>query len=299
MRKWTGLPVCVGIGTSKTLAKLANHIAKKYPQFDGVCDLASMDQARCNELMAAIEVGEVWGVGRRIQAHLQAAGIQTVKDLRDASSAWLRSRFGVVMERTGNELRGMSCLALEEVSPPKKQIVSSRSFGQLVHALSDLRESVAGHASRAAEKLREQDGMCHAIHVFIHTNPFRKQDPQYSNSMVVPLPNASADTRLLVRAALFALQKIYRPGYAYQKAGVMLMEIGEVQVAQGSLLHEHGAGQRSAGLMKAMDALNLRFGRNTVSVFSSPAPKPWAMRREAMSPCYTTRWSDVPVAYSR
>jgi DNA polymerase V len=113
------------------------------------------------------------------------------------------------------------------------------------------------------------------------------------------LPNASADTRLLVRAVLFALKKIYRPGYAYQKAGVMLMEIGKAQVAQGLLLPEHRAGKRAAGLMKAMDALNLRFGRNTVSVFSSPAYKPWSVRREAMSPCYTTRWSDVPVAYSR
>jgi DNA polymerase V len=299
MRKWTGLPVCVGIGPSKTLAKLANHIAKKHPGFDGVCDLTAMDQARRTELMAAIEVGEVWGVGRRIQGHLHAAGIRTVKDLRDASSAWLRARFGVVMERTGNELRGMSCMALEEVAPPKKQIVSSRSFGQLVHVLSDLSESVAGHASRAAEKLRAQDGVCHAIHVFIHTNPFRNQDPQYSNSMVVPLPNASADTRLLVRAALFALQKIYRPGYAYQKAGVMLMGIGEAQVAQGSLLPEHGVGSRSQKLMHAMDSLNRRYGCGILSVFSSSATKPWAMRREAMSPCYTTRWSDVPVAYSR
>ena len=199
----------------------------------------------------------------------------------------------------GNELRGLSCLALEEVSPPKKQIISSRSFGQPVHALSDLSEAVAGHASHAAEKLRSQNGVCHAIHVFIHTNPFREQDPQYSNSIVIPLPNASADTRLLVRAALFGLKKIYRPGYAYKKTGVMLMDIGEAQTAQGSLLLEHGSGKRTEGLMKAMDALNLRYGRNTVSVFSSSAPKPWAMRREAMSPCYTTRWADVPVVYSR
>jgi DNA polymerase V len=298
IKQWTGLPVCVGIGPSKTLAKLANHIAKKHPRFDGVCDLASMTQADTSTLFGAIEAGEVWGVGRRIQAHLQAAGIRTVNDLRDAPPAWLRSRFGVVMERTGNELRGMSCLALEEVSPPKKQIISSRSFGQPVHALSDLSEAVAGHASRAAEKLRAQDGVCHAIHVFIHTNPFR-DEPQYSNSLVIPLPNASADTRLLVRAALFALKKIYRRGFAYNKAGVMLMGIGEAQVAQGSLLPEHGAGRSAAGLMKAMDALNLRFGRNTVSVFSSSARKPWAMRREAMSSCYTTRWSDVPIAYSR
>ncbi|SOD42772.1 Y-family DNA polymerase [Nitrosovibrio sp. Nv4] len=298
MLQWTGLPVCVGVGPSKTLAKLANHIAKKNPRFNGVCDLAAMPQAAIDALLAGIEVGEVWGVGRRIEAHLQAAGIRTVKALRDAPLAWLRSRFGVVMERTGNELRGISCLALEEVAPAKKQIIASRSFGQPVHALPELSEAVVSHVSRAAEKLRGQDGICNAIHVFIHTNPFREQDPQYSNSIVIPLPNASADTRLLVRAALFGLKKIYKPGYVYKKAGVMLMGIGEAQVAQGSLLLEHGAGQRSEGLMKAMDALNRRYGRHTVSVFASSAVKSWAMRRENMSPCYTTRWSDVPVAHA-
>jgi DNA polymerase V len=297
--QWTGLPVCVGIGPSKTLAKLANHIAKKHSRFHGVCDLAAMQPAERDELLAGIEAGEVWGVGRRIEAHLQATGIWTVKDLRAAPSAWLRSRFGVVMERTGCELRGISCLALEEVAPAKKQIIASRSFGQPVHALPDLSEVVASHASRAAGKLRGQGGICNAIHVFIHTNPFRRQDPQYSNSIVIPLPNASADTRLLVRAALFGLKKIYRPGYTYKKAGVMLMEISDAQTAQGSLMLEHGKGQRSEGLMKAMDALNRRYGRQAVSVFASASPKPWAMRRENMSPCYTTRWSDVPVAYSR
>lgn len=297
--QWTGLPVCVGVGPSKTLAKLANHIAKKNPRFSGVCDLAAAQPAEMDALLAGIEVGEVWGVGRRIEAHLQTAGIRTAKDLRDAPSAWLRSRFGVVMERTGNELRGISCLALEEVAPAKKQIIASRSFGQPVHALPELSEAVVSHASRAAEKLRGQGGTCNAIHVFIHTNPFREQDPQYSNSIVIPLPNASADTRLLVRAALFGFDKIYKPGYAYKKAGVMLMGISDAKTAQGSLLLEHGAGQRSEGLMKAMDALNRRYGRQAVSVFASAAPKSWAMRRENMSPCYTTRWSDVPVAQAR
>jgi DNA polymerase V len=296
--QWTGLPVCVGIGPSKTLAKLANHIAKKNPRFNGVCDFAAMHPPEMSSLLAGIEVGEVWGVGRRIEAHLQAAGIRTVKDLRDAPSAWLRSRFGVVMERTGSELQGMSCLALEEVAPAKKQIIASRSFGQPVHALPDLSEALVSHTSRAAEKLRSQDGICSAIHVFIHTNPFRSQDPQYSNSVVIPLPNASADTRLLVRAALFGLKRIYKPGYAYKKAGVMLMEISDAQTAQGSLLLEHGKGQRSEGLMKAMDTLNQRYGRQAISVFASAAPKSWAMRRENMSPCYTTRWSDVPIAHA-
>lgn len=299
MRQWIGLPVCVGIGPSKTLAKFANHIAKKNPGFNGVCDLASMDEAQRTELMAGIQVGEVWGVGGRINSHLQAAGIRTVKDLRDTPPAWLRSRFGVVMERTGAELRGISCLALEEVAPPKKEIVSSRSFGQLVHDLQSLSEAVANHASSAGEKLRAQGSVCNAIQAFIQTNRFREQDPQYGGSIVIPLPNTSADTRLLVRAALFGLKRIFRPGFAYKKSGVMLMGINNAQTTQGSLLLEHGADERSQRLMKAMDALNSRYGRNTVSVFTPSSPKPWAMRREAMSPCYTTRWSDVPVAYAR
>jgi DNA polymerase V len=153
VRKWTGLPVCVGIGPSKTLAKLANHIAKKQPQFNGVCDLASMPSAKVDSLLANIGVVEVWGVGRRIGLQLHAAGITTVQQLRAASPSWLRSKFGVVMERTGNELRGISCLALEEVAAPRKQIISSRSFGQMVHTLPELSESVASYMSIAAEKL--------------------------------------------------------------------------------------------------------------------------------------------------
>ena len=205
VRKWTGLPVCVGIGPSKTLAKLANHIAKKQPQFNGVCDLTSMPQAQTDLLLANISVNEVWGVGRRIGLQLHAAGITTVQQLCGASPSWLRAKFGVVMERTGNELRGISCLALEEVAAPRKQIISSRSFGQLVHTLPELSESVASYMSSAAEKLRRENSVCEAIQVFVQTNPFREQDPQYSQGITIPLPNASSDTRLLVRTALFGV----------------------------------------------------------------------------------------------
>lgn len=298
VRKWTGLPVCVGIGPSKTLAKLANHIAKKQPQFNGVCDLSSMPQAQTDLLLANIGVGEVWGVGRRIGLQLHEAGIKTVQQLREASSSWLRSKFGVVMERTRNELRGTSCLALEEVAAPRKQIISSRSFGQLVYTLPELSESVASYMSSAAEKLRRENSVCEAIQVFVQTNPFREQDPQYSKGITIPLPNASSDTRLLVRAALFGLKRIYRPGFAYKKTRVMLIDIGPVAVQQLSLLAPHGAGDKSQRLMQVMDKLNGIYGRNTVSVFSAGDRKAWAMRRENMSPCYTTNWRDVPVVYA-
>lgn len=222
VRQWLDLPVCVGFGASKTLAKLANHIAKKQSAFNGVCDLGSLSSEQIDALFSKIAVREVWGVGSRIGLKLEAAGIKTVQALRDTPTAWLRAKFGVVMARTSSELRGISCLMLEEITPPRKQIISSRSFGQLVYTLPELSESVASYMSKAAEKLRGQHSTCNAIQVFVHTNPFREQDPQYSNSITIPLPNASSDTRLLIRAALFGLQRIYQPGFAYKKAGVML-----------------------------------------------------------------------------
>ena len=299
VRQWTSLPVCVGFGSTKTLAKLANHIAKKQTDFNGVCDLASMPSAQLEALLSVIEVGEVWGVGRRISQHLNTAGIKTVKALRDTPTAWLRAKFGVVMERIGYELRGISCLTLEEVSAPRKQIVSSRSFGQLIYGLNELNESVAYHISSAAEKLRHQHSVCNMIQVFIQTNPFRKQDKQYSNCITVPLPNASSDTRLLVKAALFGLRHIYQKGYAYKKAGVILTGIDPIKLHQESLFASHGTGKKSERLMNVMDKLNQKYGRNTVSVFSAGSRKSsWSMRREIMSPCYTTNWNDVPIAYA-
>lgn len=298
IQRWTSLPVCVGLGATKTLAKLANHIAKKQPGFNGVCDLSSMPSTQLENLLSTIEVGEVWGVGRQISLHLNKAGIKTVLALRDTPTAWLRAKFGVVMARLGYELRGISCLSLEEVSAPRKQIISSRSFGQRIHSLTELSESVASYTSSAAEKLRRQHSLCNAIQVFIQTNPFREQDKQYSNSITIPLPNASSDTRLLIRAALFGLKHIYRKGYAYKKAGVILTGIDPLTLYQTSLLTQQGADERSARLMNILDQLNNKYGRNTVSVFSIGSKKSWSMRREIMSPCYTTSWQDVPIAYA-
>lgn len=210
VRQWTGLPVCVGIAPTKTLAKLANHIAKKRPQFNGVCDFRAMPPGEQEVLLADIDVGEVWGVGARIAAQLQAVGIDTVKALRDMPPSWLRAHFGIVMERTAVELRGLSCLALEEVAPAKKQIISSKSFGQMVVAVDDLREAVSTYMTRAAEKLRQQGSVCGAVQVFVQTNSFRPQDRQYSNAITVPLTAPSADTRRLIGTTLFGLERIYR-----------------------------------------------------------------------------------------
>lgn len=300
VRQWTGLPVCVGIASSKMLAKLANHLAKQRPEYQGVCDLSAMPEHEVCHLLGTIEVGEVWGVGRNIDARLRDLGITTAEALRQASPKWLRAHFGVVMERTVNELCGLSCLALEEVLPPKQQIVSSRSFGQLVLTLDELNEAVSAYTTRAAEKLRHQQSVCGAIHVFLQTNRFREQDAQYHPGIIIPLPDPTGDTRFLVAAALCGLRRIYRAGYRYKKAGVMLMELLPAGQQQPTLF-DPGAEQaaRSGKLMHALDALNRTFGRDTVMIGSAGIQRRWEMRSKNRSPRYTTRWQELPRALAR
>ena len=173
IQQWTGLPVCVGVGPTKTLAKFANHLAKKHAEFDRVCDLHVLTRAQRLGWMQRVDVGEVWGVGSRIRKRLSAMAIDTVLDLRNASPKAMRSHFGVVMERTCNELRGISCLELEDIAPCKKQIMSSRSFGVPVESIEELRESVASYLATAAAKLRQQQSSAGAVHVFIQTNRFK------------------------------------------------------------------------------------------------------------------------------
>lgn len=296
VKGWIGLPVCVGIGNTKTLAKLANHVAKKRSEFDGVCDLSSLSEIEVQKLMSSIDVGEVWGVGSRTAKHLATSGILTVHDLYQCSPFWLRSRFGVIMERTYRELQGISCLGLEEINVPRQQIISSKSFGQMVCTIDDLQEAVSTYMSRAAEKLREQGSVCGAIQVFIHTNQFRLNDKQYGNAIQIPLPNPSSDTRLLMRAALYGLQKIYRAGYFYKKAGVMLLDLTEAKQIQETLFGTICRDERSDSVMQVMDSLNTKFGQNTIRVGSAGTEHRWSMRRGKMSPAYLTDWGQIPIA---
>lgn len=295
-----GLPVCVGIATSKTLAKLANHVAKKRPQFNSVCDFADFSKTELNQLFAEIDVGEVWGVGRKIAERLRGLEISTVQDLRQCATKSIRSHFGVVMERTVNELNGMSCLSLEEVLSPKKQIVVSRSFGQLLLIEDDIAEAVSTYMTRAAEKLRQQHSVCQAVYVFVHTNPFRRQDKQYSNGMMVPLAEPTSDTQLLTQSALHGLKQIYRPGYWYKKAGVMLMDLSTGSSEQFCLFRASETDPvKSAKLMSVLDQLNLNYGRDTVVLGAAGLKKQWTMKSENRSPRYTTSWSELPVAWAK
>lgn len=292
---WLGLAVCVGIGPSKTLAKLANHCAKKKLAGDqGVCDLTTMTAEEQTRLFAGIEVGEVWGVGRKISEKLAAMGIHTVQQLRDADAETLRNRFSVVLERTVRELRGVSCLDIEAVVPEKQQIMSSRSFGTLVYDLADLEEAVASYVSRAAEKLRAQNALAGAIQVYIRTNIFKPEMPQYQRAMTVPLPEASADSRVLVGWAIRALRRIYRPGYGYHKAGITLMEIVPRTNQQFSLfVPAELESSRNEQLMATLDAINGRYGRGALRLAAEGVTKGWQMRRGNLSPRYTTEWAGV------
>ena len=254
VRQWTGIPVCIGIGPTKTLAKLANHIAKKNPQFEGVFDMSTYPENAFSTLLTKIAVGEGWDVGQRIAAKLDGMGIRTVADLREASSKAIRMHFSVVLERTVAELQGVSCLTLEEVAPPKKQIVSSKSFGQMVTSLDELGEALSTYVSRAAKKLRVQDSVCAALQVFVMTNRFRPEDPQYSNGIVIPLPNPSNDTIRLAAAALYGLKRIYRPGFWYKKCGVMLMDLSPATQRQQSLFSQVDDEAKHSLLLLALPA---------------------------------------------
>lgn len=293
VRQWVGIPVCVGFGPTKTLAKLANHCAKKsLAGEDGVCDLGAMPTEVLTDLLSRIEVGEVWGVGRRLSERLAGMGIESVQALRDADTGLIRREFSVVLERTVRELRGVSCLALEDIAPPKKQIMSSRSFGEYVYALVELEEAVSSYTARAAEKLRRQRSIAGAIQVYVRTNPFSEKQPQYQRGITVPLTQATSDTMRLTRAALWGLKHLYRPGFAYQKAGIMLTDLRPENLAQGVLFNSATPGRPA--LMDVVDRANARWGRGTLRVASEGMRKAWQMKRERVSPAYTTRWDELP-----
>lgn len=290
-----GLPVCVGIGPTKTLAKLANHCAKKsLAGKDGVCDLRHLSADETRLLFSRIDIDEVWGVGRRISLRLRQMGIESVQHLRDVDPEWIRSIFSVVMERTVRELNGTSCLDLEEVVPDKQQIMCSRSFGTTIYELPEMEEAVASYISRAAEKLRQQNAVAGALMVYVRTNPFIPKSPQYQKAMTTPLIEPTNDTRVLVNWGLRMLKAIFRPGYAYQKAGCMLTEIQPVNSVQPSLFSATEDTVRSKKLMATLDGINRRWGKGSLHVAAEGVQKAWQMKRTKLSPRYTTDWAGLP-----
>lgn len=288
---WIGITVCVGIAPTKTLAKLANHAAKKYPATQGVVDLTNPDRQR--RLLALVPVDDVWGVGKRLSKRLNTLGITTALDLANASPRAIRDQFSVVLERTVRELNGESCIELEEIPPTKKQIVCSRSFGVKVTHFELLREAVCEYATRATEKLRKEQQQAKVMTVFIRTSPFKDNEPQYSNSASGELLIPSCDTRDFIELANHLLKRIWKDGFRYAKAGVMLSDFYDPGMFQPGLFDDVSTRSNSQQLMSVLDTIN-QSGAGKVFFAGQGTKINWSMKREHLSPAYTTRWDQLP-----
>jgi len=289
VKQWTGLPVSVGIAETKTLAKIANHIAK---EADGVFDLSAFPDR--DDVLTWVPVEEVWGIGPAHARRLKQHGIKTALALRNADDQWIRKQMGVVGLRTVHELRGLSCLPLEQCPPPKQGITCSRAFGKPITTLAEMKEAVATYTARAAEKLRGEQLAASTLTVFLTTNPF-KDEPQYSNSITLRVPVATDATPELLRVALKGIEIIYREGYGYKKAGVMLLELVPISQVQANLF-EQADRERSTRLMRAVDFVNARDGADTVRFAASGLTQQWRTKFTKRSPGYTTNWDELMTA---
>ncbi|NMZ43494.1 Y-family DNA polymerase [Pseudomonas oryzihabitans] len=293
VHRWVGIPVGVGISTTKTLAKLAQWAGKTWRATGGVVDLT--DALRQGRLLPLAPVGDVWGVGRKLTTRLQGLGITTAQDLARADLRVLRKEFSRVLERTARELRGEQWMRLHEAPPLKKEIISSRMFGNRVYRLEALREAMATYVTRAAEKLREQGSLCSTLLVSVQTGQHEPEERRYYRSLGIQLAHPTDDTRILVQAALAGLEPIYREGYAYSKCAVVLGSIVQTDEFTPDLFAPAGQG-RPSELMQVVDRINARYGRAALHVGRVPADPGWQMRRELLSRGYTTRWGELPRA---
>lgn len=297
VHRLTGIPVSLGIAPTKTLAKLANKAAKKDPASGGVrIMLEDEDQVAA---LSRIALTDLWGVKERLAARMAAVSVTTPMELRLADPRILKERIGVVAQRTALELRGVRAIAFEESVADRKSIVVSRSFGRPIETLEEMRQAVAGYASRAAEKLRRQGLAVGVLQVFLQTNPFKATDRQRSVGRTIELPVATSDTGRIASAAAAGIEAIWRSGFRYKKCGVMLLELVKAaKVGDGLFDRADGAGSKAR--MRAMDAINMRFGRGTVAMAGALASAVkkgdrllWTMRRERVSKRYTTRWDEL------
>lgn len=295
MRSGTGLTIGVGMGPTKTLAKSAQWASKEWRQFGGVLALTSGNPKRTEKLLSLQPVEEIWGVGRRISKKLNTMGITTALQLARANPVFIRKNFNVVLERTVRELNGESCISLEEAPPPKQQIVCSRSFGERVTTYEAMRQAVCQYAERAAEKLRGERQFCRHIAVFVKTSPFALNEPYYGNVASEKLMTPTQDTRDIIAAAVKALDRIWVNGHRYAKAGCMLNDFTPDGVSQLNLFDDTQPRSNSNQLMKVMDGIN-HSGKGKIWFAGRGIAPEWQMKRELLSPAYTTRWADIPAA---
>jgi len=292
VKKWTGIPVSIGIAPTKTLAKLANRLAKKgYSASGAVLDWHSL--ANPDAILATIALDDLWGISRRTAAKLQALGINNALELSQSDPKQMRQHLGVVMERIVCELQGLSCIPLEDLPPPRKQILTSRSFGEKLTHFEDLRAAVSHFATRSAEKLRRQQLATSVLTVFVATSPFDTQNPQYSNSATTIFDHPTNHAAKLIQAAHQGLKRIYRPGFIYQRAGVLLPELLPMGVTQLSLFDDSENTSRSDQLMATLDNINRRYGKKSIHYASEIISNRWHMRQQFKSPSYTTKWGEL------
>ncbi|ARN33726.1 hypothetical protein Q083_03512 [Pseudomonas aeruginosa M8A.4] len=293
----TGIPVGVGIASTKTLAKLANHAAKKWQSHTGgVVDLR--DKTKRDWVLKKCDASDVWGIGRRISAHLEAMGIRTAWELAHADAWTLRKKFSVVVEKTARELAGTTCSELDEPNPPKQEICCSRMFGERLTDLAPIKEAVSTYASRAAEKLRAQKSLCKRIRVSVRTGMFNPSEAKYANGVLVELPYPTDDSRLLTKAALEGVERVYREGFRYSKAEVLLLDLSQRGEITGDLFAS-AQPVASEKLMGVLDTVNARWGRGTMHLASVPVDPSWGMRREMMSQSYTTKMEELWTVYCK
>ncbi len=285
-----GIPVGVGIAKTKTLAKIANHLAKKIPQLNGVCVLRNKEQIDYALKFTAIE--DVWGIGRKYSAKLKIKGINTAYDFVNLPESWVLREMTIVGLKTYHELKGKKRLSLEEIRPPKKAIATTRSFGRKVSDIKNLRTAVATHATRCSEKLRRQKSIAAYVSVFILTDRFNEEEPQYYNNYTISLPVPSNNQLEIVNYALTALDKIYSAGYNYKKTGVIVTGILPEDEVQTDLFYEIDI-EKHKRLMKQIDKLNNRYGKDTVKLGIMEMQKEWRLRREMLSKRFTTNWDEI------
>ena len=294
VRQHTGIPVCVGIAPTKTLAKIANRIAKKNPEYHGVCVLKSHE-----EIFNALErtkVEDIWGIGRQWSKLLQAKRIETAADFAVASPAWIRKHLHIVGARIQSELQGTSCLEMELVRPAKQSICTSRSFGRSVSTLVELQQAVATFAGKCAVKLRQENALASMLTVFIATSPFDESGNRYWGTRTAALPYPTQDSIIILRAAETILAGIFQDGMVYKKAGVIVSGLVPRASCSTTLSlfpeEEPVANERDASLMQVMDAINQRYGRGAVHLASENSES-WKPTQEHLSPCRTTSWNDI------
>lgn len=289
VRKWTGMPVSIGIAPTKTLAKVANHIAKKSKDKNGIYELN--DDKIIEDALENFPIDDLWGIGRRYSKYLLRNGINTALQLRNTNDNWIKKNLSVMGLRLVKELRGIPCISLETVTPVKKGIRTARSFGKMITSIEPVKEAVATFAARCAEKLRKQRSCANVLSVFIETNRFKENELQYNNSKVMRFPVATNSTPELIHYAITGLKMIYKSGYKYKKAGVFVTGIVPDNQIQYGLFDT--VNSRYKKLMPVYDQLNKTMGRDVVRYAAQGFDRKWKLRQEKLSPCYTTRWDDI------